>query len=213
MLFANDQLNIKASYYSTESIDHITYQQWYHSRKPKQSTIDNSPAISPIKDLREVALFQSVNLPKALIHGFDVRLLYSHPYIAMGLNYNQTKTLELSSLETISMTRPETLTAFINVPIIKTPFSVAWSGKFAGPTDKKGTHQYPGSSEVTTRLKENLQQYPGYGVHSFAVNYQSNNKDIQASLVLDNAFNKVYYSTVGVPQEARNIKMSVSYRW
>lgn len=77
----------------------------------------------------------------------------------------------------------------------------------------KGTHKYPGSEEVTTRLKEDLQQYPGYGVHSFAVNYQSNNKDIQASLVLDNAFNKVYYSTVGVPQEARNIKMSVSYRW
>ncbi|WP_167753736.1 hypothetical protein, partial [Proteus mirabilis] len=25
----------------------------------------------------------------------------------------------------------------INVPIIKTPFSVAWSGKFAGPTAKK----------------------------------------------------------------------------
>lgn len=25
--FTNDQLNIKASYYSTESIDHITYQQ------------------------------------------------------------------------------------------------------------------------------------------------------------------------------------------
>ncbi|MEY2344041.1 hypothetical protein I3679_007135 [Proteus mirabilis] len=76
-------------------------------------------------------------MPKALIHGFDLRLLYSHPYIAMGVNYNQTKTLELSSLETISMVRPETLTAFINVPIIKTPFSVAWSGKFAGPTAKK----------------------------------------------------------------------------
>lgn len=212
LLFTNDQLNIKASYYSTESIDHITYQQWYHSRKPIQ--LKNSHiALSPIKDARETTLFQSVNLPKALIHGFDLRLLYSHPYIAMGVNYNQTKTLELSSLETISMVRPETLTAFINVPIIKTPFSVAWSGKFAGPTAKKGTHKYPGSEEVTTRLKEDLQQYPGYGVHSFAVNYQSNNKDIQASLVLDNAFNKLYYSTVGVPQEARNIKMSVSYRW
>lgn len=212
LLFTNDQINIKASYYNTESIDHITYQQWYHSRKPIQ--LKNSHiALSPIKDPREVALFQSVNLPKALIHGFDVRLLYSHPYIAMGLNYSQTKTLELSSLETISMIRPETLTAFINIPIIKTPFSVAWSGKFAGPTAKKGIHKYPGSKEVTTRLKEDLQQYPGYGVHSFAVNYQSNNKDIQASLVLDNAFNKVYYSTVGVPQEARNIKMSVSYRW
>lgn len=213
LLFANDQLNIKASYYSTESIDHITYQQWYNSRPLVQSTNKNIPALSPIKDFREVALFQSFNLPKALIHGFDVRLLYSHPYIAMGLNYNQTKTLELTSLETISMVRPETLTAFINVPIIKTPFSVAWSGKFAGPTDKKGTHQYPDSKEVTTRLKENIQQYPGYGVHSFAINYQSNNKDIQASLVLDNAFNKVYYSTVGVPQEARNIKVSMSYRW
>lgn len=213
LFFTNDQLNIKASYYSTESIDHITYQQWYNSRPLVQSTNKNIPAYSPIKDIREVALFQSVNLPKALIHGFDVRLLYSHPYIAMGVNYNQTKTLELSSLETISMVRPETLTAFINVPIIKTPFSVAWSGKFAGPTDKKGTHKYPGSDEVTTRLKENIQQYPGYGVHSFAINYQSNNKDIQASLVLDNAFNKVYYSTVGVPQEARNIKVSMSYRW
>ncbi len=212
LLFADDQLNIKASYYSTESIDHITYQQWYHSRKHiqlKKSDIK----LPPVKDARESLLFQSVNLPKAFIHGFDVRLLYSHPYIAIGVNYNQTKTLELSSLETISMVRPETLTAFINAPIIKTPFSVAWSGKFAGPTAKKGTHNYIGSNKVTTRLKEDLQQYPGYGVHSFAVNYQSNNKDIQASLVLDNAFNKVYYSTVGVPQEARNIKMSVSYRW
>ncbi|SUC40452.1 hemin receptor [Proteus mirabilis] len=83
LLFTNDQLNIKASYYSTESIDHITYQQWYHSRKPIQ--LKNSHiALSPIKDAREPLLFQSVNLPKALIHGFDLRLLYSHPYIAMA---------------------------------------------------------------------------------------------------------------------------------
>lgn len=202
-LFASkDQLNIKASYYDTVSINHITYQTWASSRQDGKAG-----------QVFATYCLQAFNLPKALINGFDVSLHYTHPYLSAGLNYNQTKTFELTSHETISMVRPETLTAFINIPITKTPFSVAWSGKFASPTAKKGTHSYFNSKEVTTRLKESLQQYPGYGVHSFAVNYQSNNKDIQASLLLANAFNKMYYSTMGVPQEARNIKMSVSYRW
>ncbi len=37
------------------------------------------------------------------------------------------------------MVRPETLTAFINVPIIKTPFSVAWSGKVCRSNGQKET--------------------------------------------------------------------------
>ncbi|HIE4214883.1 TPA: TonB-dependent receptor domain-containing protein [Proteus mirabilis] len=199
MLSQHDRLSLKLAYFDTKSIDYITYGPW------------NANSIFGKINL------QAFNIPKALIEGADLSLHYFHPLITIGLSYNRTHTLELTTRETISPVRPEVLTAFIEFPIPKTTLSLGWSGKFASATENKGTHigQAPHvKGKTTNRLQEEIVQYPGYGIHDFSISYQSqNNKDIQAALVLSNAFNKEFYSALGVPQEGRNIKMSVSYRW
>ncbi|MGC6563801.1 hemin receptor, partial [Escherichia coli] len=91
--------------------------------------------------------------------------------------------------------------------------SLGWSGKFASATENRGTHKGRAphvKGKTTNRMQELITQYPGYGIHDFSISYQSqHNKDIQAALVLANAFNREYFSAMGVPQESRNIKMSV----
>ncbi|MEQ4923591.1 TonB-dependent receptor domain-containing protein [Proteus hauseri] len=199
LLTKQDKLSINAVYFDTESKDYITYGPWQD------------------KSIGGVLNLQAFNIPKALIDGIDIGLRYTHPYFSMGLSYNRTKTLELTTNETISPVRPEILTTFVSIPVIKTPFSLGWSGQFASATANKGTHKGRAphvKGKNTNRMQELIQQYPGYGIHDFSISYQSQeNKDIQAALVLANAFNYEYFSAMGVPQEGRNIKMSVSYRW
>ncbi|WP_369504409.1 TonB-dependent receptor domain-containing protein [Proteus mirabilis] len=199
ILSQHDRLSLKLAYFDTESIDYITYRPWNE------------------RSLAGKISLQAFNIPKALIEGADLSLHYFHPLITIGLSYNRTHTLELTTHETISPVRPEVLTTFIEFPIPKIPLSLGWSGKFASSTENKGTHTGRAPhvrGKNTNRLEELIEQYPGYGIHDFSISYQSqNNKDIQATLVLSNAFNREYYSALGVPQEGRNIKMSVSYRW
>ncbi|WP_311747971.1 TonB-dependent receptor domain-containing protein [Proteus penneri] len=199
LLTKQDKLSINAVYFDTKSKDYITYGPWHN------------------KSMAGMLNLQAFNIPEALIEGVDLSLRYSHPLISIGLGYNRTQTLELTTHETISPVRPEVLTTFIQLPIAKTPFSLGWSGKFASATENKGTHKGRAphvKGKTTNRMQELITQYPGYGIHDFSISYQSkNNKDIQAALVLANAFNREYFSALGVPQEGRNIKMSVSYRW
>ncbi|QAV24447.1 TonB-dependent receptor domain-containing protein [Proteus hauseri] len=199
LLTKQDKLSINAAYFDTDSKDYITYGPWHE------------------KSLAGMLNLQAFNIPKALIDGIDISLRYTHPYFSMGLNYNRTKTLELTTHETISPVRPEILTTFISIPVIKTPFTLTWSGQFASATDNKGTHKGRAphvKGKTTNRMQELIQQYPGYGIHDFSISYLSQkNKNIQAALVLANAFNYEYFSAMGVPKEGRNIKMSVSYHW
>lgn len=199
LLASDDEFSLNATYFDTKAIDYITYDIW------------NARVLTKKLHL------QAINIPQALIDGIDLGLHYSHPLISIGLGYNRTRTLELTTHETISPVRPEILTTFIQLPIAKTSFSLGWSGKFASATENKGTHKGRAShvqNQTTNRMQELIAQYPGYGIHNFSISYQSqNNKDIQAALVLANAFNREYFSALGVPQEGRNIKMSVSYRW
>lgn len=199
LLSQQDKLILKAAYFDTKSMNYITYGPWHN------------------KSMAGMLNLQAFNIPKALIDGIDVSLRYTHPYFSMGLSYNRTHTLELTTHETISPVRPEILTTFIQLPVAKTPFSLGWSGKFASATANKGTHKGRAphvKGKTTNRMQELITQYPGYGIHDFSISYQSqNNKDIQAALVLANAFNREYFSALGVPQEGRNIKMSISYRW
>ncbi|MBI6530348.1 TonB-dependent receptor [Proteus vulgaris] len=199
LLMQNDTLAFNASYFDTKATDYITYGTW------------------DARILTKKLHLQAINISQAIIEGIDLSLRYSHPLIALGVNYNRTHTLELTTHETISPVRPEILTAFIDLPIAQTPFSLGWAGKFASATANKGTHkgQAPHvKGKATNRLQELIQQHSGYGIHDFSISYQSQkNKDIQAAVVLANAFNREYFSAMGVPQEGRNIKMSVSYRW
>lgn len=199
LLSHHDKLTLKTAYFDTKSTDYITYGPWHTGSLAGKLNL------------------QAFNIPRALIEGVDLSLRYSHPLISMGLSYNRTHTLELTTHETISPVSPEVLTTFIQLPIAKTPFSLGWSAQFASTTANKGSHkgQAPHvKGKTTNRMQELVQQYPGYGIHDFSISYQSNNnKDIQAALVLANTFNREYYSALGVPQEGRNIKMSVSYRW
>ncbi|MCO7050321.1 TonB-dependent receptor [Proteus terrae] len=199
LLASDDEFSLNATYFDTKAIDYITYDIW------------NARVLTKKLHL------QAINIPQALIDGIDLGLRYSHPLISIGLGYNRTRTLELTTHETISPVRPEILTTFIQLPIAKTSFSLGWSGKFASATENKGTHKGRAphvKGKTTNRMQELIAQYPGYGIHDFSISYQSqNNKNIQAALVLANAFNREYFSALGVPQEGRNIKMSVSYRW
>ncbi|MEZ2685078.1 TonB-dependent receptor domain-containing protein [Proteus vulgaris] len=199
LLSENDALEIKVAYFDTLSKDYISYAHWMGTILGKQS-------------------LKAYNIANVYIEGADIALRYTHTWLSAGLSYNRTNTFQLTDSETISPVRPEILTAFIQVPIAKTPFSLGWSGQFASATDSKSSYKgmvapHNRGKEVT-RLQEVVQQFPGYAVHDFSLSYQSKkNKDLQATLMLANAFNYEYFSTRGVPQEGRNIKMSVSYRW
>lgn len=199
LLSKNDALEIKAAYFDTLSKDYISYAEWMSTFLGKTS-------------------LKAYNIANVYIEGIDIALRYTHTWLSAGLSYNRTNTFQLTDSETISPVRPETLTAFIQLPIAKTSFSLGWSGQFASATDTKS--RYNGivaphnKGKDVTRLQEVIQQFPGYSVHDFSLSYQSKkNKDLQATLMLANAFNYEYFSTRGVPQEGRNIKMSVSYRW
>lgn len=199
LLSDNDKLEVKAAYFDTLSKDYITYTQWSATTMGRLS-------------------LKAQNLADVYIEGIDVTLRYTQSWFSVGLNYNRTKTIQLKDTETISPVRPETLTAFLQIPVAKTPFSLGWAAQFASATENMSS--YSGlvaphnRGKHVNRLQEVMEQHPGYGIHDFSVSYQSkNNKDIQAALVLANAFNREYYSARGVPQEGRNIKMSLSYRW
>lgn len=199
LLSKNDALEMKVAYFDTLSKDYISYDSWMGTQ------------------LGRVSL-KPYNIANVYIEGIDIALRYTHTWLSAGLSYNRTKTFQLTDSETISPVRPETLTAFIQLPIAKTSFSLGWSGQFASATDTKSSYNgivapHLKGKEVS-RLQEIIQQFPGYAVHDFSLSYQSKkNKDLQATLMLANAFNYEYFSTRGVPQEGRNIKMSVSYRW
>lgn len=104
LLTKQDKLSINAVYFDTKSKDYITYGPWHN------------------KSMAGMLNLQAFNIPEALIEGVDLSLRYSHPLISIGLGYNRTQTLELTTHETISPVRPEVLTTFIQLPIAKTPF-------------------------------------------------------------------------------------------
>ncbi|CAM3793253.1 TonB-dependent hemoglobin/transferrin/lactoferrin family receptor [Xenorhabdus thuongxuanensis] len=185
VLANNDGLKLKASYFDTKAKDYIT------------STIG--------KDFT-----QSINIPKAKIWGWDISMTYDSDWFSWNLAYNRTTGKNEKTGASIGALTPDTLTSTLDIPLSDTDFSIGWVGKFTQHTQVKGIY---GTNKDEYARK--VSQYAGYGVNDFYVSYHGTGtlKGLTTSVVLGNAFDKTYYSSLGAPQHGRNAKLFVSYQW
>ncbi|WP_340614885.1 TonB-dependent hemoglobin/transferrin/lactoferrin family receptor [Xenorhabdus thailandensis] len=187
-LFANnDGLKFKASYFDTQAKDYIS--------------------LTMTPDMRFTT---SSNIPKAKIWGWDVSMTYDSDWFSWDLAYNRTTGKNEETGASIEALTPDTLTSTLNIPLSDTDFSIGWIGKFTQHTQTKGVH---GTNRSEQGRK--ISQYAGYGVNDFYVSYHGTGtlKGLTTSVVLGNAFDKAYYSSLGAPQHGRNAKLFVSYQW
>lgn len=185
-LLANDSLQWSATFFDTKATDYIT-------------TIVDPQKLDTL----------SINTPSVVIHGIDSRINYTTPWFNAVLAYNRTHAKDTTSGMSISSIRPESLTASLDVPLANSGFSLGWVGQFAARTNRSGDHR--GKDKYWNPVT----QQAGYGTNDFYLYYQGNGRlsGINTTLSLTNAFNKSYSSSLGVPQESRNIHFKINYRW
>ncbi|MDC9614390.1 TonB-dependent hemoglobin/transferrin/lactoferrin family receptor [Xenorhabdus khoisanae] len=186
LLASNDGLKFKASYFDTKAKDYI-------------SSIVTS-------DMRFTT---SLNIPKAKIWGWDVSMTYDSDWFSWDLAYNRTTGKNEETGASIEALSPDTLTSTLDIPLSTTGFSIGWIGKFTQHTNLRGVN-----GDKNERGQK-IQQYSGHGVNDFYVSYHGDAalKGLTTSVVLGNAFDKTYYSSLGAPQTGRNAKLFVSYQW
>ncbi|OTA20701.1 hemin receptor [Xenorhabdus beddingii] len=160
--------------------------------------------ISSIVIMPDMRFTTSINTPKAKIWGWDVSLGYHSDWFSWDIAYNRTTGKNEETGESIKALSPDTLTSTVDIPLASTGFSIGWIGKFAQHTDFK-----------EKAGKKTPPQYAGYGVNDFYVSYHGDGslKGLTTSVVLGNAFDKAYYSSLGASQSGRNAKLFVSYQW
>ncbi|WP_446469200.1 TonB-dependent hemoglobin/transferrin/lactoferrin family receptor [Xenorhabdus stockiae] len=146
----------------------------------------------------------SVNIPSAKIWGWDVSMNYGTDWFSWDLAYNRTTGKDGQTGKSIDELNPDTVTSTLDIPLSDTGVSIGWVGKFTSQTNFKDKNG-----------KKNASQQSGYGVNDFYISYHGENqlKGVTTSVVLGNAFDKQYYSTLGAPQSGRNAKLFISYQW
>lgn len=151
----------------------------------------------------------SINTPSVVIHGIDSRINYTTPWFNAVLAYNRTHAKDTTSGMSISSIRPESLMASLDVPLANSGFSLGWIGQFAARTNRSG------NDKGKDKFGDPIIQQAGYGTNDFYLYYQGNGRlsGINSTLSLTNAFNKSYTSSLGIPQEGRNIHFKINYRW
>ncbi|HHR6317985.1 TPA: hypothetical protein ACS737_001474 [Providencia alcalifaciens] len=160
-----------------------------------------------------------INVPSATITGFDSFVHYQSQWFDLSFNHNLTTAKEDLENHALSSIRPESLIIKFNAPVSNTGINVGWSGEFAARTKITGdsTHKLPDrkNSKDLDRYRREIFQQAGYGIHDFYINYQADQfvKGLNTTLTLKNAFDKEYVSSIGVPQEGRNVYWNVNYRW
>ncbi|HHR6225956.1 TPA: TonB-dependent receptor domain-containing protein [Providencia alcalifaciens] len=160
-----------------------------------------------------------INVPSATITGFDSFVHYQSQWFDLSFNHNLTTAKEDLENHALSSIRPESLIIKFNAPVSNTGINVGWSGEFAARTKITGdsTHKLPDrkNSKDLDRYRREIFQQAGYGIHDFYINYQADQfvKGLNTPLTLKNAFDKEYVSSIGVPQEGRNVYWNVNYRW
>ncbi|MDC9580904.1 TonB-dependent hemoglobin/transferrin/lactoferrin family receptor [Xenorhabdus sp. PR6a] len=186
LLASNDGLKFKASYFDTKAKDYI------------------STTVTP--DMRFTT---SSNIPKAKIWGWDVSMTYDTDWFSWDLAYNRTTGKNAETGKSIEALSPDTLTSTLDIPLSTTGFSIGWIGKFTQQTHIRGVN-----GDRNERGRK-ITQYAGYGVNDFYVSYHGEGelKGLTTSVVLGNAFDKAYSSSLGAPQNGRNAKLFVSYQW
>ncbi|WGO84766.1 TonB-dependent receptor domain-containing protein [Arsenophonus apicola] len=152
----------------------------------------------------------SINTPSVVIHGIDSSLNYTTPWFNAALAYNRTHAKDTITGMSISSIRPESLTASLDIPLANSGFFLGWVGQFAAKTNRSGDRK-----TGKDKYSQSIIQQAGYGVNDFYIRYQGDGKlsGIDTTLSLTNAFNKTYSSSLGVPQEGRNIHFKINYRW
>ncbi|WP_334468575.1 TonB-dependent receptor domain-containing protein [Arsenophonus sp. PmNCSU2021_1] len=185
-LLANDSLQWSTAVFDTKATDYIT-------------TIIDRQRLDTL----------SINTPSVVIHGIDSRINYTTPWFNAVLAYNRTHAKDTTSGMSISSIRPESLTASLDVPLANSGFSLGWVGQFAARTNRSG------NDKGKDKFWDPIIQQAGYGTNDFYLYYQGNGRlsGINSTLSLTNAFNKSYTSSLGIPQEGRNIHFKINYRW
>ncbi|PHM72900.1 TonB-dependent hemoglobin/transferrin/lactoferrin family receptor [Xenorhabdus sp. KJ12.1] len=147
---------------------------------------------------------ESINIPKAKIWGWDVSMNYGTDWFSWDLAYNRTTGKDEQTGKSIEALSPDAVTSTLDIPLSDTCVSIGWVGKFTSQTNFKDKNG-----------KKNASQQSGYGVNDFYISYHGENqlKGVTTSVVLGNAFDKQYYSTLGAPQSGRNAKLFISYQW
>ncbi|MBI6547847.1 TonB-dependent hemoglobin/transferrin/lactoferrin family receptor [Xenorhabdus lircayensis] len=183
---SNDGLKFKASYFDTKAKDYI------------------SSTVTP-----DMKFTTSLNIPKAKIWGWDVSMTYDSDWFSWDLAYNRTTGKNEETGKSIDALSPDTLTSKLDIPLSTTGFSIGWIGKFTQHTHLRGVN-----GDKNERGQK-IAQYAGYGVNDFYVSYHGDStlKGLTTSVVLGNAFDKAYYSSLGAPQSGRDAKLFVSYQW
>lgn len=146
-----------------------------------------------------------VNLARADIWGWDAGIEYTTDYFSWDLAYNHTQGKDTRTGDWINSINPDTLSSKLDVPITTTNFSVGWIGTFAAAHTK-----------VTARSpREPNPRQKGYGVNDIYISYkgQGDWQGFTSAIVLDNVFDKEYYSPIGAIQNGRNLKLLISYQW
>ncbi|KMJ43998.1 ligand-gated channel protein [Xenorhabdus khoisanae] len=189
----SDGLKFKASYFDTKAKDYISF------------TIGEGASKS-IMD----GFTKSINIPKSKIWGWDVSMTYDSDWFSWNLAYNRTTGKNEETGASIGTLNPDNLTSTLDIPLSNTGFSIGWIGKFAQHTQFKGVY---GTNK--DEYGQKISQHAGYGVNDFYVSYHGDGtlKGLTTSVVLGNAFDKAYYSSLGTPQTGRNAKLFVSYQW
>ncbi|MFS2223664.1 TonB-dependent hemoglobin/transferrin/lactoferrin family receptor [Pantoea sp. B65] len=155
--------------------------------------------IYPVVDMRAGTSYNA-NLPEARIWGWDASIRYSSALFSWNLAWNRTRGKDRDSGAWISSLNPDTVTSIVDVPIGHSPFSVGWVGTFA---------------QRSTHISGDYVSQPGYGVNDFYLRYKGQDRyqGLTTTLVLGNAFDQQYYSSLGIPQDGINGKVFVSYQW
>lgn len=208
MAFAGDSLQFGTTLFHTKAKNHIAV----HAKYKKKIG----------RDLRYFWLPEKVyyiNVPSATIKGIDSFIHYKTHWFDLNISHNFTVGKEDEAHHSLSSLRPNTLVTRFNAPITNTGFHLGWVGEFASRTQFDGDDTYllsdHKSVEKLNRYRREVIQYSGYSLHDFYVSYQADPfiKGLSSTLALKNAFDRQYVSSMGVPQEGRNIYLSVSYQW
>lgn len=188
VLIANDDLQLKASYFDTKAKDYITTgvnMQLGYGRNGLYC-IDCST--------------YSTNIDRAKLWGWDAMMSYKTDWFAWDVAYNRTRGKDEATGDWIASINPDTVTSTLDIPVPQTAFSLGWVGTFV---------------ERSTHVTSDYAQQAGYAINDFYVSYQGQDswKGMTTAVVLGNAFDKESYSPQGIPQDGRNAKLFVSYQW
>ncbi|EIH35570.1 TonB-dependent heme/hemoglobin receptor family protein [Escherichia coli 96.0497] len=141
----------------------------------------------------------SYNVSRARIWGWDIQGNYQSDYVDWMLSYNRTESMDASSREWLGSGNPDTLISDISIPVGHRGVYAGWRAELSAPA---------------THVKKGDPCQDGYAIHSFSLSYKPVSvKGFEASVTLDNAFNKLAMNGKGVPLSGRTVNLYTRYQW